>query len=77
MPLSLASILTEKVIRLVTCTGTLSDVDRETERLQEPVSMSPRFGSQPCEYVLLAEFDIDEGSVLRHEYPVPTGCDEQ
>jgi hypothetical protein len=30
-----------------------------------------------CEYVLLAEFDIDEGSTLRHEYPVPTGCDGQ
>lgn len=30
-----------------------------------------------CEYVLLAEFDIDEGSTLRHEHPVPTGCDGQ
>lgn len=28
------------------------------------------------EYVLLAEFDIDEGSVLRHEYPAPTGTDQ-
>ncbi|KAK9898601.1 spindle pole body interacting protein [Cystobasidium minutum MCA 4210] len=37
--------------------------------------MAPRNSSQPCEYVLLAEFDIDEGSMLRHEYPVPTGCD--
>ena len=30
-----------------------------------------------CDYILLAEFDIDEGSVLRHEYPLPTGCDGQ
>ncbi|BGO91277.1 hypothetical protein NBRC10512_008231 [Rhodotorula toruloides] len=28
------------------------------------------------EYVLLAEFDIDQGSVLRHQYPCPTGTDE-
>lgn len=27
-------------------------------------------------YLLLAEFDIDEGSVLRHEYPSPTGTDQ-
>lgn len=27
-------------------------------------------------YLLLAEFDIDEGSLLRHEYPSPTGTDE-
>ena len=30
-----------------------------------------------CEYILLAEFDIDEGSTLRHEFPAPTGCDAQ
>ncbi|BGP15794.1 hypothetical protein JCM10213v2_003783 [Rhodosporidiobolus nylandii] len=28
------------------------------------------------EYVLLAEFDIDQGSVLKHQYPAPTGCDD-
>ncbi|GAA5940474.1 hypothetical protein JCM1841_001028, partial [Sporobolomyces salmonicolor] len=28
------------------------------------------------DYVLLAEFDIDEGSVLRHQYPAPTGTDQ-
>lgn len=27
-------------------------------------------------YLLLAEFDIDEGSLLRHEYPSPTGTDQ-
>lgn len=29
------------------------------------------------EYVLLAEFDIDEGSTVKHQYPAPTGTDEQ
>lgn len=29
------------------------------------------------DYVLLAEFDIDEGSTLKHQYPAPTGTDEQ
>ncbi|CAE6478836.1 unnamed protein product [Rhizoctonia solani] len=28
-------------------------------------------------YVLLAEFDIDQGSVLTHQYPHPMGIDEQ
>lgn len=29
-----------------------------------------------CAYILLAEFDIDTGSTLRHQYPCPTGTDE-
>ncbi|KAJ1919805.1 hypothetical protein H4219_001714 [Mycoemilia scoparia] len=28
------------------------------------------------DYILVAEFDIDEGSILRHQYPQPTGADE-
>lgn len=28
-------------------------------------------------YVLLAEFDIDKGSMLRQQYPRDTGVDEQ
>ena len=27
-------------------------------------------------YVLLGEFDIDEGSILKHQYPQETGADE-
>jgi len=34
-------------------------------------------GHDHVEYVLLAEFDIDQGSLLRHQYPAPTGTDEQ
>ncbi|KAN0065157.1 hypothetical protein ACQY0O_001654 [Thecaphora frezii] len=29
-----------------------------------------------CRFVLLAEFDIDKGSTLSHQYPAPTGYDE-
>ncbi|PWN49412.1 spindle pole body interacting protein [Violaceomyces palustris] len=29
-----------------------------------------------CQFVLLAEFDIDKGSTLSHQYPNPTGHDE-
>ncbi|TKA55207.1 hypothetical protein B0A53_02177 [Rhodotorula sp. CCFEE 5036] len=33
--------------------------------------------TQPrVDYVLLAEFDIDQGSTLKHQYPAPTGTDE-
>ncbi|KAJ2848010.1 hypothetical protein J3B02_004043, partial [Coemansia erecta] len=28
------------------------------------------------EYVLLAEFDIDRGAILKHQYPRPTGADD-
>ncbi|KAG8922709.1 hypothetical protein FRC01_013697 [Tulasnella sp. 417] len=32
---------------------------------------------QHASFILLAEFDIDQGSVLSHQYPYPTGVDEQ
>jgi hypothetical protein len=32
---------------------------------------------QHVSFVLLAEFDINQGSVLAHQYPYPTGIDEQ
>ncbi|KAJ2647324.1 hypothetical protein IWW40_004799 [Coemansia sp. RSA 1250] len=28
------------------------------------------------EYILLAEFDIDRGAILKHQYPRPTGADD-
>ncbi|KAI8321316.1 spindle pole body interacting protein [Martensiomyces pterosporus] len=28
------------------------------------------------EYILLAEFDIDQGAILKHQYPRPTGADD-
>lgn len=37
---------------------------------------NPR-SEQNVQFILLAEFDIDQGSVLSHEYPFPTGTDEQ
>lgn len=33
--------------------------------------------SQHVSFILLAEFDIDQGSILSHQYPYPTGMDEQ
>ncbi|KAG9034597.1 hypothetical protein FRB95_013050 [Tulasnella sp. JGI-2019a] len=33
--------------------------------------------AQHVSFVLLAEFDIDQGSILSHEYPYPTGMDGQ
>ncbi|KAF8605973.1 spindle pole body interacting protein [Ceratobasidium sp. AG-I] len=36
---------------------------------------SPAYGH--AAFVLLAEFDIDQGSVLTHQYPHPMGIDEQ
>lgn len=38
------------------------------------VSLRPE---QNVQFILLAEFDIDQGSVLSHQYPFPTGTDEQ
>lgn len=48
-----------------------------TDSTPLPYSTSPPPGLADCPYVLLAEFDIDEGSVIRHQYPGPTGADQQ
>lgn len=32
---------------------------------------------EPIKFVLLAEFDIDQGATLAYQYPYPTGTDEQ
>jgi hypothetical protein len=29
------------------------------------------------EYILLAEFDVDKGAVVKHQYPKPTGTKDQ
>ncbi|GAA5928125.1 AFI1/MesA family protein [Sporobolomyces koalae] len=42
----------------------------------QPEPELPRAIPPSVEYVLLAEFDIDQGSVVRHEYPVHTGVDQ-
>ncbi|KAI8869398.1 spindle pole body interacting protein [Ramicandelaber brevisporus] len=42
----------------------------------QPSSSSPA-DDRHVEYILLAEFDIDKGSSLTHQYPQPTGTDEQ
>ena len=42
-----------------------------------PYSTNPPAGLAECPYVLLAEFDIDEGSVIRHQFPAQTGADQQ
>jgi hypothetical protein len=34
-------------------------------------------GEEAVQYVLLAEFDIDAGATLAHQYPYPTGTEEQ
>jgi hypothetical protein len=34
-------------------------------------------GEEAVHFVLLAEFDIDAGATLAHQYPYPTGTDEQ
>lgn len=39
-----------------------------------------RMGADPtthCSFCLLAEFDIDKGATLSHQYPEPTGHDDQ
>jgi hypothetical protein len=32
---------------------------------------------QPVKFILLAEFDIDQGATLSMQYPFPTGTNEQ
>ncbi|KAJ2794653.1 hypothetical protein H4R20_006151, partial [Coemansia guatemalensis] len=42
-------------------------------------NIAPGSGDEPqqnVEYILLAEFDIDQGAILKHQYPRPTGADD-
>ena len=41
------------------------------------MSDEPESPVQHVSFILLAEFDIDQGSVLARQYPFPTGTDEQ
>jgi len=55
----------------ITTTGPITSVACPWD--WESVSPSGRH----VEYVLLAEFDIDKGSVLKLQYPRPTGVAER
>ena len=42
-----------------------------------PPRPSADHASPQVSLIFLAEFDINEGSVLKHQYPSPAGLDEQ
>jgi hypothetical protein len=46
-------------------------------RLQQHERQDTDVVEEPVKFVLLAEFDIDQGATLTHQYPFPTGTDEQ
>lgn len=46
-------------------------------RLQQHGGQDTDVVEEPVKFVLLAEFDIDQGATLTHQYPFPTGTDEQ
>ena len=54
-------------------------VQTTTRRGQKPVkSQYPANSTEKhVEYILVASFDIDRGSVMEHQYPGPVGGDEQ
>ncbi|SMR42221.1 unnamed protein product [Zymoseptoria tritici ST99CH_3D1] len=44
---------------------------------QKPIkSQYPPDGEKHVEYILVASFDIDRGSIMEHQYPSPVGGDE-
>ncbi|KAG7553659.1 hypothetical protein FFLO_02944 [Filobasidium floriforme] len=45
-------------------------------RLQQHERQDTDVVEEPVKFVLLAEFDIDQGATLTHQYPFPTGTDE-
>ncbi|EJU02421.1 spindle pole body interacting protein [Dacryopinax primogenitus] len=42
-----------------------------------PPDISPSRSGEHVSYILVAEFDIDTGSQLTHQFPYPTGADKQ
>lgn len=48
-----------------------------TTHIQQHGGQDTDIVEEPVKFVLLAEFDIDQGATLTHQYPFPTGTDEQ
>ena len=48
-----------------------------TTHIQQHGAQDTDVVEEPVKFVLLAEFDIDQGATLTHQYPFPTGTDEQ
>ncbi|KAK0544318.1 hypothetical protein OC846_006120 [Tilletia horrida] len=50
---------------------------QQQPQLQQPLPQpTPPLRNKHCHFVLLAEFDIDRGSTLAHQYPAPIGHDD-
>jgi len=59
-----------------TITSTERDFDNELALELEEDDLEEATGDA-VHFCLLAEFDIDLGATLAHQYPYPTGTDEQ
>jgi hypothetical protein len=59
-----------------TVTSTERDFESELA-LEGDEDDSGEFREDAVHFCLLAEFDIDLGATLAHQYPYPTGTDEQ
>ena len=53
------------------------DFESELGGLSEETFGSIANGEEAVHFCLLAEFDVDAGATLAHQYPYPTGTDEQ
>lgn len=49
----------------------------QSESTTTTVTMTGSTDQQHVEYILLAEFDIDKGASLAHQYPTAPGTDER
>jgi len=50
--------------------------DLKKNRMSEPVPFVPGDNQRKqAEYVLVAEFDIEKGSIVSFQYPSPTGTE--
>jgi hypothetical protein len=58
-------------------TGSRQGVCLPNTKCLDFAAMASLRSEQNVQFILLAEFDIDQGSVLSHQYPFPTGTDEQ
>lgn len=53
------------------------NTNTKSTQTSDCTAMASLRSEQNVQFILLAEFDIDQGSVLSHQYPFPTGTDEQ
>jgi hypothetical protein len=60
-----------------TTSGASTAISRISAASSKSAALHPSANQQHVDYILVAEFSIDKGSMMEHQYPNPISGDEQ